>query len=292
MLICKRHQCNSIKIKYLHKLASSLILFTFGKLNNALTLLEGDGMKTKYLIILAAGLIMSGCAVYEMPSSPHDHGGGTTVVIYDRPSIDAYVYIPDAVAEIIADRVQGWEMPSSYRYGSELTNYGWTRDSWNMPCYVKADFNGDGQSDYAYMFSAKEYEYDDWYLTTKLLIVVSDGWGGYELSLELILGTVSAPIGTPVEEYWAIGLLPAGTHTIGTVYNNVTVEKSVTLEDDGIYLTSLDPQERSVFYVDGDQTYEMAWDMGTLAKRKAAQDTERANRVIPLKKVPFSSFIK
>jgi hypothetical protein len=237
-------------------------------------------MKTRILIVIALGLYMSGCAVYELPMSPdYTHTESNNV-----PYVNAYVNIPDAVACIIANDVSGYEMPPLGRYSATLTEYGWSRDSWNLPSYVRADFNGDGYDDFAYMFS--EYWYDDWdwYLTTKLLIVVSDGWGGYTLSQEIGLGTVTASSSVPVEEYWAIGLLKKGTHTIGTVYNNTTVEKSVTLDNDGIYLTSLDPQERSLFTVDNTTTYEMAWDMGTFAKRQALSSTARANRIIHLPK--------
>ncbi len=233
-------------------------------------------MKIKACVAGALSLLAVGCTVYEVPTS-------TTVIIEERrPYVNSHVYIPDHIAAIIEDRVAGYRMPPVSRYGKVLypSTY---RDSYNLPCYIKSDFNGDGIEDYAFMFSRESWTCCDWSLTTRMLIVASNYSGGYRLALDLILGTVTAPSSTPMEEYWGIRLLRRGTHTIGTYRNGVLIEEKVVLPNDGIYLASLDPAERSVFTLAGTSVSEMVFDMGSIAKRQEGVDTtSRASRVIRL----------
>jgi hypothetical protein len=232
-------------------------------------------------IPLAAVLAMMGCTttVYET-TSPRSHEHEEEAY---QPYVDAHVYIPYEVALLIEESVDGFAMPRVSNYGPDLYPYATPRDPDNLPCFVRDDFNGDGYDDFAMMFSRERYTSDAWFVTTKLLVVVSDGWGDYDFSLELILGTVTADIATPVEEYWAIGLMEPGVHTVRTYYSGRVVEESVELDNGAIYLTSLDPAERSLFYVMDDETYEMAWDMGALAKKKP-DAASRGDRIIQLNK--------
>jgi len=221
--------------------------------------------------VLAGVMAATGCVMVPMPTGGPVQSG-TTVVIEEEPAVpyvDAYVSIPDEVAWLIADRVAGYSMPPVSRYGYEIyptsTVYDWD----NIPSYVESDFNGDGYSDHAYMFSKVRWSYGDWYLSNRMLVVMSTR-DGYELSLDLDLGTVAASADVPVEEYWGIRLLGPGTHTITTDYGTYVQQESVVLEEAGLYLGSLDPAERSVFYVDDNEVYEIRIDMGSIAKRRVA----------------------
>lgn len=189
-----------------------------------------------------------------------------------------YVYIPKEVKYLIEESVYGYSMPPISRYGYTLYPDYSIYDSRNLPSYVSADFNGDGYSDYAYMFSKVYYSGHNWYLKTKMLIVVST-YRSYKLASEIDLGTVSNHESTPVEEYWAIRLLKSGTHVITSTQNGVQKKITVELENDGIYLASIDPQERSVFYVERTDVHEIPLDLGVIAKKKIEN---RAQRVIKL----------
>lgn len=199
----------------------------------------------------------------------------------DTYQIDSYVYIPSEVQEIIAGYVVGFSMPEVDMYGPEIYPDVGPRDYENLPSYIEADFNGDGYTDYAYMFSRVSWSGNTWYIKTKLLVVNSD-WRGYSLCAEYDLGTVSGGANVPIEEYWGIRLLRRGTHSI-TIHSNSSSEKvTFTLENDGIYLGSIDPEERTVFYVDINTLREFALDMGAIAKKKALSAEERANRILKL----------
>ncbi len=191
---------------------------------------------------------------------------------------EEYVYIPEEVEYIIDEHVDGYSMPPISRYGYTLYPDYSEYDPRNLPSYVSADFNGDGYSDYAYMFSKVYYSGHDWYLKTKMLIVVST-YHSYELASEIDLGTVSNHESTPVEEYWAIRLLKRGTHVITSTQNGVEKKITVELDNDGVYLASIDPQERSVFYVERTDVHEIPLDLGVIAKKKIES---RAQRVIKL----------
>jgi len=224
---------------------------------------------------ILAGL-MSGCAIIEVPLSSSGNGSIWEV---DYP-VDAYVDIPYDVREVIYDAVDGYSMPPVDRYGYEIYPAD-SRKLHNLPSYVRSDLNGDGYYDYAFMFSAISWSGAYWYLDTKMLIVTSDHFG-YALSLELYLGTVSGSRNIPVEEYWGIRLLNPGTHTITDYNGNKVYEKSVVLPNGGIYLASIDPEERSVFVAEDMEISEIVIDLGAVAKKavKKGISREKKNVVI------------
>ncbi|MBN1576815.1 MAG: hypothetical protein JW913_09700 [Chitinispirillaceae bacterium] len=225
---------------------------------------------------VAALGMMSGCMIVGVPVSEDDDMGYGDDGCY----VDAYVGIPDEVEELIAEHVNGYSMPPIGRYGYEL--YPEERyDPHNLPSYVSSDFNGDGRYDYAYMFSLLSWAEGDWYLKTKLLIVTSTYYG-YALSSEIDLGTVTGSAEIPVEEYWGIRLLRRGTHSVTWYDRGIIREERIDLENDGIYLASVDPDERSVLYVDGTEVYEIMMDMGAIAKKRAVSSDARSNRIIKL----------
>lgn len=229
-------------------------------------------------LIIMVSFLMVGCV---MPFEPIDSIDNEEVIVQDsRPDVDAYVDIPEAVKDLIAYHVDGYSMPPVTRYGYTLYPTDVITDRQNLPSYVKADFNGDGYSDYAYMFSKVYYSGGDWYLKTKMLIITSTTYS-YTISTELDLGTITNDQSTPVEEYWAIRLLLKGTHKVTTYKNGVEKETTVELTNDGIYLASVDPQERSIFYVDGTESHEIILDLGSIAKKQVSPP--RSERVISLK---------
>ena len=237
-------------------------------------------MNTLKGILIAAPLlsVMTGCTIMEVPYG----GGNDTGYQYDDYAVDAYVDIPFEVRRLIRDHVDGYGMPPVSRYGLEIypVDMG---DPYNMPSYVSSDFNGDGVYDYAYMFSALSWDGADWYLDTKMIVVTST-YDGYDLSLDLDLGTVTGPAEIPVDEYWGIRLLEWGTHSVTEFYRDGAVEQSVMLENDGIYLASIDPDERSVFYAKGNDMYEITIDFGAVAKKMADTSGARGDRVVTLTK--------
>jgi hypothetical protein len=125
------------------------------------------------------------------------------------------------------------------------------------------------------------WEGADWYLDTKMLMVTSVA-DGYALSLELDLGTVTGCSEIPVEEYWGIRLLERGIHSVSEFHHGSVTEEGVELLDDGIYLASVDPEERSVFYADGTDVYEIAIDFGAVAKKRVGAEDARAKRLVKL----------
>lgn len=201
----------------------------------------------------------------------------------DYYQIDSYVYVPLEVRELIAGYVDGYCMPEIEMYGPEIYPDEGDIDYENLPSYIKADFNGDGYADYAYMFSRISWSGDSWFLKTKMMVVVSD-LNGYSLCADYNLGTVSFQRDVPVEEYWGIRLLKRGTHTITISDKSSSQKVSFFLENDGIYLGSIEQQERSVFYVEGKTLCEFALDMGAVAKRKVFSPEERQGRLILLKR--------
>jgi hypothetical protein len=104
-------------------------------------------------------------------------------------------------------------------------------------------------------------------------------------STDMTLGTVTAGFSTPVEEYWALALMPAGTHSLETWKNGVKITESITLDNDAVYLASLDPNEERLMYASGSTVYESDWLGGGLGKKsiaKASSDTTK--RIIPFVK--------
>lgn len=226
------------------------------------------------LLCLTTALVAGGCTVMGVT----DEYEYIEAEGYHEHHINAYVPISCEVADIIEDRVAGYAMPPVERYSETIYPYE-LHQSNNIPSYVAADFNGDHYSDYAYMFSSVSYDHNYWYLSTRLLIVVSSP-DGYLLSSDVNLGTVKGCISVPVEEYWGIRLLKPGLHSVETGL----VEEGVRLDNCGIYLASLEPEERSVFFVDGYETEEIVIDFGVVAKRKADAAKTRAERVIEFPK--------
>ena len=241
---------------------------------------KGAAMKTLKALLIGSALlsVITGCTILEVPYDDHDGTGHH----HDDYYVDAYVSIPYEVRRLISDRVDGYSMPPVSRYGYEIYPVD-IDDPFNRPSYVSSDFNGDGVYDYAYMFSAVSWDGADWYLDTKMIVVTST-WGGYELSLDLDLGTVTGSADIPVEEYWGIRLLESGIHSVTEFYPDVAIEESVDLIYDGIYLASIDPDERSVFYAENTDVYEIAIDFGAVAKKKAGTSKARGDRVIKLTK--------
>jgi len=229
------------------------------------------------IITAAAGILLSlttGCTIVGLTDYEDDTG------YYEEDYyIDSYVHIPYDVRHLIADHVDGYSLPPVSRYGYELYPRE-SRDPENIPSYISADFNGDGYSDYAYMFSRIRWAEGSWHLKTKLIIVTSTSFG-YALSTELALGEVVGSAEDPVEEYWGIRLLCPGTHSVTWYDGSRSIEQRITLEDDGIYLASIDPQERSVIYVENDDVVEVRMDMGAVAKKRENTDN-RSERIITL----------
>jgi hypothetical protein len=220
------------------------------------------GMKIRNLAVLAVALLTMGCGVAI--NGP----GGCDDDVDVRPSayVDSWINIPYEVRREIADRVDGYYSPKLSRYDDYLYPRDLPYDPYDLPCYVRSDFNGDGYDDFAFLFSDDDWEYGNWYLTTKMVVVLSTDVG-YTIGADMILGTVSASASMPLEEYWSIYLIPAGTHTFVTYKNGVKITKIVTLHEDGFYLASLDPNEEAIFYADGYDVYEMSVD--GLAKKAA-----------------------
>lgn len=231
-------------------------------------------------IITASALLiaLNGCEIIFDPCPYVD----VEYEVVNAYQIDSYVYIPAEVQEIIAGYVVGFSMPEVDMYGPEIYPDVGSRDYRNLPSYIEADYNGDGYTDYAYMFSRVSWSGNTWYLKTKLLVVTS-GWEGYSLCAEYDLGTVSGGANVPIEEYWGIRLLRRGTHSITIYTSHSSYEKvTFTLENDGIYLGSIDPEERTVFYVDRKTLREFPLDIGAIAKKKVLSAEERANRILEL----------
>jgi hypothetical protein len=234
-------------------------------------------------LLTASVMMLTGCQLdlmssIEIEDEPVVVTTTPPPVIYKNTYVNAYVDIPLSVRELIADRVSGYSMPPVERYGYVLYPTDVVKDGNNIPSYVKADINGDGYFDYGYMFSIVSYNENYWYLKTKLIIVTSNAYG-YEIGCEINLGTVSGPTSKPIEEYWGIRLLKSGTHNVTVTKNGYDKETIVELKYDGIYLASIDPAERSVFYADNSGVHEMILDMGSIAKKAA----NRADRVIMVK---------
>jgi len=225
-----------------------------------------------------------GCGVDVAGPCGDDDNYDHTVIIDNTPYVDTWLSIPSDVKDLIAPRVDGYFSPRLSRYCEYLYPTNIPYNSNDLPCCVKADFNGDGYKDYAFLFSTQEWERYDWYLTTKMVVVLSTRTG-WTIGADMILGTVTADETVPIEEYWSIYLVPAGTHTYTTYFNNVTVSKTITLYKDAFYLASLDPAEEAIFYADGWDVFEMSL-TSAMAKRAAlakVADTT-AKRVIPFNK--------
>ena len=218
-------------------------------------------MKMKNILISIVLFMSIGCiGIYEVPPDPDPDPVNNDVYV------NTYVSMPYTIREIIAPYVRGYFSPRLHRYCEYLYPSNTPYDPYDLPCYVRADFNGDGFYDYAFLFSMEEWDCCYWYLTTKLLVVLSTPYG-YELSCDLILGTVYAENDIPIEEYWSICYLPPGYHTLVTWINGVEIIETVYLPNDAFFLASLDPNDESIFFAEGNAVYEIEWEEERLSKR-------------------------
>jgi hypothetical protein len=233
------------------------------------------GMKIRTAAVLAVALLSTGCGITIVDSDGRYRDGG-----YSEAYVDTYLSLPGEVKDLIAPAAEGYFSPSLSRYGDYLYPRDLPYNPSDLPCYVRADFNDDGHYDYAFLFSAERWAYGNWYLTTKLIVVLST-WDGWEMGADVVLGTVYADAHVPLEEYWSIFLVRAGTHTFITEKNGLTITKTVTLDRDAFYLASLDPDEEALFYADGGWVYEMSPDAPLAKKQAVAQSAGDTAREIP-----------
>ncbi len=239
-------------------------------------------MKIRTLCVLAVTFLSGGCGVWIAgpEGTHHDHGDGTPV---SHAYVNTYLDIPDAVIDCIAPAAEGYFSPALSRYCDYLYPSNLPYDSYDLPCYVRSDFNGDGYDDFAFLFSSEEWSGGKWYLTTKLIVVLST-YDGYVIGADEILGTVYDYADVPIEEYWSIFLVSAGRHAFVTEKNGVTITKTITLDHDGFYLASLDPDEEALFYADHDAVYEMSPDAPLAKKQALSKSAGDVKRMIPFNK--------
>jgi hypothetical protein len=237
------------------------------------------GMKIRNLAVVSVALLTMGCGVSINSTGDCDEGD---VVVIPEPYVDSWISIPYEVKKVIEPYAEGYYSPKLSRYDSYLYPRDLPYDPYDLPCYVRSDFNGDGYDDFAFLFSDDEWEHGDWYLTTKMVVVLST-YDGYTIGADMILGTVTASASVPLEEYWSIFRIPAGKHTFITYKNDVKIIKTVTLYDDGFYLASLDPNEEAIFYADGFDVFEMSPD-GLAKKAALAKSAGTDKRIIPFNK--------
>jgi hypothetical protein len=236
------------------------------------------GMKVRTYAVLAVALMSMGCGISFIETDGRYSDGG-----YSQAYVDTYIPLPGEVKDLIAPAADGYFSPSISRYSDYLYPRDLPYNSHDLPCYVQADFNGDGYDDYAFLFSAEEWAHGTWYLTTKLVVVLST-WNGYELAADEVLGTVYADESVPLEEYWSIFQVSAGSRTFVTERNGVTITKTISLDHDGFYLASLDPDEEALFYADQGYVYEMSPDASLAKKQALDKSTGGTTRVIPFNK--------
>ncbi|MBN2189251.1 MAG: hypothetical protein JW699_07340 [Chitinispirillaceae bacterium] len=236
------------------------------------------GMKIWTMAVIAVALMSTGCGITIVESDGRYRDGG-----YSQAYVDTYISLPGEVKDLIAPAAEGYFTPSLSRYSDYLYPRDLPYNPYDLPCYVRADFNDDGYHDYAFLFSAEEWAYGNWYLTTRLIVVLST-WDGWEIGADEVLGTVYADASVPLEEYWSIFRLSAGSHTFVTERDDMTITKTVTIDRDAFYLASLDPDEESLFYADGGYVYKMSPDAPLAKKQALAKSAGDTKRVIPFSK--------
>ncbi len=236
-------------------------------------------MKKIYLITIGLLLMSIGCiGVIEVPPDENDDPIDT------GPYVNTWLSIPYSVKAAIAPYATGYFSPHLNRYGEYLYPSNTPYDPFDLPCYVRADFNGDGFDDFAFLFSIEEWDQYNWYVTTKLLVVLSTPYG-MELSCDLTLGMVYADLYVPVEEFWSICYIPPGYHSLVTWVNGIEITETIYLDNDAFFLASLCPEEESIFYAVGDIIYEIDWSGWRLNKRAVSSEPRTRNRnAIPFKK--------
>jgi hypothetical protein len=236
-------------------------------------------MMVRTVAVLAVAVMSMGCGVTIIDSTDHCQDD-----VNSHAYVDTYIPLPGEVSDLIAPSADGYFSPSLSRYSDYLYPRDLPYNQYDLPCYVRADFNGDRYNDYAFLFSSEEWADGNWYLTTKLIVVLSTWDGGYEIGADEILGTVYADESVPVEEYWSIFRVSAGSHSFVTVRNGVTITRTITLDRDAFYLASLDPDEEALFYADGGDVYEMSPDAPLAKKQALAKTAGGEKRIIPFNK--------
>jgi hypothetical protein len=240
-----------------------------------------ESMKIRTTAILLGSLVLAGCGVgvYD----PGYHHTSETVPEPTVAYVNTWLNPPDEVLDLIAPSVDGYFSPGISRYDDYLYPRDLGYDPHDLPCFVRTDFNGDGYDDFAFLFSSEEWQNHSWYLTTKLIVVLST-YDGYELAADEVLGTVTGDAGTPIEEYWSIYLVTAGSHSVTYVSNGTDVTKTITLDNDAFYLASQDPDEEAIFYTSGNSVYETSFMSGAMGKKLAAKTDSLGKK----QAVPFS----
>ncbi|MBD3315218.1 MAG: hypothetical protein GF344_05480 [Chitinivibrionales bacterium] len=218
------------------------------------------------------GIGLQGCYIDICgPVYPEPEEESTeTIVIINEPvqTVDTHWPIPVAVEELLAPYVQGYFTPKDGRYSDYLYYQDTPRGYDNHPSYVRGDFNGDWGTDHALLFTCETRDACGWNLNTRLLVVLST-YGGYDLTVDMNLGSVSGECGYDVEEYWSICKMPTGVHVYEAVYDDAVVEEEIVLENDAFILTSLATGEKDLFYAVDCDVYYMPWEPASLAKRPA-----------------------
>jgi hypothetical protein len=237
-------------------------------------------MKIRTLAILLGALMFMGCGVHI-----YDPGYSTSESEFETPVafVDTWLNPPDAVLDLIAPSVAGYFSPAISRYDDYLYPRDLGYDPDDLPCYVRTDFNGDGYDDFAFLFSSEELNYGSWYLTTKLVVVLSTN-DGYEIAADEILGTVTGDRSVPIEEYWSIYMVTAGSHSVTYVSNGTEVRKTIIMENDAFYLASQDPDEEAIFYASGHSIYETSFLSGYMGKQIVAKAASLSKKAV----IPFT----
>ncbi len=210
-----------------------------------------------------------GCVgIYEYSEDPQPNNQ-----VVNPHYVNTYLTIPYAVRTLIAPAAQGYFTPSLSRYGEYLYPAG-PYDPYDLPCYVRADFNNDGMGDFAFLFSMDEWYYGNWYVTTKLIVVLSNAHG-YHIGCDVVLGTVEAHASVPIEEFWGISYMSPGYYQVITYINGVEIIETIFLPDGGFYLACLDPDDESVFFAVNDEVHELEWENETLSKGKVKEGIKK-----------------
>jgi hypothetical protein len=256
-------------------------------------------MKTRILFTTAAVLSATiGCIGYVEPGPtvvcvPEEEESEVVIIEESGPDVDTWVSAPIHILELIEPYTFDYMSPPLYRYSEYLYDDDVPYDPDNLPCYVRADFNGDYEDDYAFLFSRDTYYDGAWDITTKMIVVLSDGWD-YEVAYSGVLGTVTTAYYEDIEEFWAISWLERGEYTVISDYRDATVEVTLELENDAVFLASLDPADEAVYYAVGDEVLRdtFGYPDEYLAKKgtgtKKSLDTYRkegARKSMPLEKI-------
>lgn len=135
-------------------------------------------MNVRTLGMLAITFMIMGCGITIVGTDDTNRSGEGTYAY-----VNTYLSLPGEVLDLIAPSVEGYFSPALSRYSDYLYPSDAAYDPNDLPCYVCADFNGDGYDDFAFLFSSEEWSDSRWYLTTKLVVVVSTQ-NGYEIGAD------------------------------------------------------------------------------------------------------------